>query len=73
MLTGRRAEAAVAVAEMIMADGAQVETMLGDIGDADFADALVAATVERFGRLDMVANVAGVITRGEVAATTDED
>jgi NAD(P)-dependent dehydrogenase (short-subunit alcohol dehydrogenase family) len=43
-----------------------------DISDRAAVDALVADTVDKFGRLDVMANVAGVYERGDVLSLTDE-
>lgn len=45
----------------------------GDLTDPAFADALPGIAVERLGRLDIVINNAGVITRGPVTETSDAD
>ena len=73
MLTGRRADAAEATAATIAGSGGEVAVHLGDVADSAFSAEVVAATVETFGRLDVVANVAGVITRGDATGTTDEE
>ncbi len=46
--------------------------MAGDVADSAFCDAAIAATVEGFGRLDVVVNAAGVIVRASGENTTDE-
>lgn len=73
MITGRNADAAEATAADITAAGGVVDTSLGDISESGFCDALVETTVERFGRLDIVANVAGVNHRADAATTSDDD
>lgn len=45
----------------------------GNLLDAAYADGLPAAVVKALGRLDIVVNNAGVITRGPVDATSDAD
>ena len=45
----------------------------GDLLDAAYADGLAAAAVRALGRLDIVVNNAGVITRGPVTETSDAD
>jgi NAD(P)-dependent dehydrogenase (short-subunit alcohol dehydrogenase family) len=45
----------------------------GDLLDRDYADGLPSAAEQAFGRLDIVVNNAGVITRGTVIETTDAD
>lgn len=45
----------------------------GDLAEPGAADRLVGAAVAAFGRLDAVVNNAGIIYRGTVATTTDEE
>lgn len=45
----------------------------GNLLDAAYADGLPAAAQRALGRLDIVVNNAGVITRGKVTATSDAD
>ena len=45
----------------------------GDIGDPDFPDHLTVQTVEAFGRLDIWVNNAGIMHRGSILQTSDED
>ena len=52
--------------------GADIATGL-DVSDRAAVDALVADTATTHGRLDVVANVAGIYNRGEVLSITDED
>ncbi len=52
--------------------GADIATGL-DVSDRGAVDALVADTVATHGRLDVVANVAGVYRRGDILSMTDED
>lgn len=49
------------------------EFSAGDVGDAEFCRRALAAAVERFDRLDLLINNAGVIHRGTAAATSDAD
>lgn len=61
MVNARRsAEEAEAVAEGIRGSGGEAAVRLADAGDPDGAAALVAATLERFGRLDILVNNASV-------------
>jgi 3-oxoacyl-[acyl-carrier protein] reductase len=61
MVTGRQALAeAEAVAAEIRRAGGRAAAMTADIGVPDAAAALVAATVERLGRLDILVNNASV-------------
>lgn len=47
-------------------------TVVSDIGDPDDAQALVAAVVERFGRLDVVVNNAAAFAAGEFTETAGD-
>ena len=53
-------EAAQAVADEIIADGGTAWIQQADVGERAQADALVAAAVERGGRLDVLVNNAGI-------------
>jgi meso-butanediol dehydrogenase / (S,S)-butanediol dehydrogenase / diacetyl reductase len=57
------------------ADGVgAVETMLADVGDYDAVEAVVARTVERFGRLDVLISNAGVLSpNGRIHNLRTED
>jgi len=46
---------------------------LGDLTDPSFCDALPQMVYDRYGRLDIIINNAGVIARGDVTASTDDD
>jgi len=50
-----------------------VLTVPTDVADADQAQALIARTVERFGRIDVLLNNAGIMIVGPVAAMTLDD
>ena len=71
MLTGRNQERGAAVRARIEAIGGKAELMAGDITDAAFCNALVQATIDRFDRLDILVNSAGVIHHATVDKTTD--
>ena len=45
----------------------------GDLSESSDCDELVADTIDEFGHLDCLVNSAGVIVRGDVADTSDED
>ncbi|WP_171235702.1 SDR family NAD(P)-dependent oxidoreductase [Ruegeria sp. HKCCA6837] len=69
----RQAGARVAVADRSV-DGIEAEAYLpGDLLDPDHADQLPRAAASALGRLDIVINNAGVITRGSVTDTSDAD
>jgi len=58
-------------AKLVADAGAALETRTGDISSRDECVATVAATVERFGRLDVLGNIAG-IARAEHFPDVDE-
>src|SRR6202042_3415871 len=51
----------------------EVVGVLTDVGDKESVDALAAASFERFGRVDVVFNNAGVAVRGPIVSTTNAD
>jgi NAD(P)-dependent dehydrogenase (short-subunit alcohol dehydrogenase family) len=73
MLTGRSVERGQAVLDAARAAGATAELISGDVTEPGFADGLVADTVARFGRLDVLVNNAGIIRRGPIDRCSDED
>lgn len=71
MLRDRGARVAVADRDT---DGIEADAHLpGDLLDQTYADILPAHAVQALGRLDIVINNAGVITRGPVTDTSDAD
>jgi NAD(P)-dependent dehydrogenase (short-subunit alcohol dehydrogenase family) len=64
------AEAAVAT---ITADGGQAVAVVAPVGSAETADALVAAAVENFGRLDILVTNAGVLRDTVLWKMSDDD
>jgi 3-oxoacyl-[acyl-carrier protein] reductase len=64
------AEAVVAEAERL---GAEAVALRGDVAREDDVKALVAATVERFGRLDVLVNNAGIMVRAPMLAVPAEE
>ncbi len=73
VLTGRSSAGAEATAAAIAAVGGDTRIKLGDVTDSAFCDELVAYAVDEFGRLDVLANVAGTITRGDALETSDDE
>ncbi len=67
LITGRRAEPLQRLAREIGA-----EWYVGNVAEVAEADAMVATAVERFGRLDIVVNNAGIARFLPMADTTDE-
>ncbi len=58
-VTGRTAEALDSAVERIAAAGSEGLAITGDVTDEATAERIVAATLERFGRLDIVVNAVG--------------
>src|SRR4029077_6020509 len=56
----------------LSADGHHVGALAGDLTDPSFPDALVAATLDQFGALDIVVNNAGYSWDNVIQKTTDE-
>jgi 3-oxoacyl-[acyl-carrier protein] reductase len=70
--TRRNREAAETVAQQVRDAGGLAEVALGDLADPAVAHGVVAATVERFGRLDVLVSNAGFADRTGFAALTDQ-
>ncbi|MAG98875.1 MAG: SDR family oxidoreductase [Alphaproteobacteria bacterium] len=64
------ADAAERTVEMIAAEGGEAAALAADVTSEDDCRAMVAATLERFGRLDFLDNNIGIGSRGSVV---DED
>jgi short-subunit dehydrogenase len=60
VISARRRELLEAVAAACGAHGVAVEALAGDVAERAFVEHMVACTVERFGRVDVVVNNAGV-------------
>lgn len=73
VLSGRSSAGAEATAAAIAAVGGDTRIKLGDVTDSAFCDELVAFAASEFGRLDVLANVAGTITRGDAVDTTNDE
>jgi NAD(P)-dependent dehydrogenase (short-subunit alcohol dehydrogenase family) len=71
MLNGRNPEKLARTASELASLG-EVGQVQGDVSDYGQAEAMVAATLDQFGRLDYLINNAGVATRGSVASMTPE-
>jgi NADP-dependent 3-hydroxy acid dehydrogenase YdfG len=64
--TGRRQDRLDRLKADIEAGGGEAEVVAGDVTDEAFAKALVGKTVERFGKLDILVNSAGIMHFGKV-------
>jgi len=71
MLPGRSAERGNLVLKRAQACGVQAQFLAGDLSEPHWPDEIVAETVRRFGRLDVLINNAGIIYRGTVAECSD--
>ena len=71
MLTGRSAERGNAALRRAQRHGAQAQFLAGNLTEPPWPDELVAETVKRFGRLDVLVNNAGIIHRGTIAECSD--
>ena len=73
MINGRDAARGATVRDSIANEGGGVALSLGDVADPAYCDRLVGETVERFGRLDVLFNNAGICLHGPVDETSDDD
>ncbi|MFB7249839.1 SDR family NAD(P)-dependent oxidoreductase [Microbacterium sp. NPDC056234] len=85
IVTGGASGIGAAIAERLHADGAEIAVLdlntsgasfaafAADVSDRASVDTAVAAVAERFGRIDIVVNNAGVGAVGDVAANDDDE
>ncbi|MDH3965492.1 MAG: glucose 1-dehydrogenase [Rhodospirillales bacterium] len=71
MLAGRDAARAAAMEERVRAAGGRASSWLGDLSAPGPCQALVEASVERFGGIDVLVNNAGIIHYGTAEETTE--
>ncbi|MBW8705707.1 putative oxidoreductase [Streptomyces sp. MBT84] len=73
VVVGRRRERVEELAESVAKEGGQALALVADVSDADAAAGIVDDVVERFGRLDILVNAAGVMLNGDsLRARIDE-
>ena len=65
--------AMVAASDLDLAASAANVLIPGDLRDTGYADGLAKAAHDALGGLDIVVNNAGIITRGAITETTDDD
>ena len=65
--------AMVAASDLDLAASAANVLIPGDLRDTGYADGLPKAAHDALGGLDIVVNNAGIITRGAITKTTDDD
>ena len=61
------------LSERLASSGAEVETVVGDVSVAEDAKKMIAAAVERFGRIEVLIANAGVIPLNNIVEATPED
>jgi NAD(P)-dependent dehydrogenase (short-subunit alcohol dehydrogenase family) len=66
-------ETMVRVADELRSGGAQVETLAGDVARAQSAEDVVHLALERFGRVDILVNAAGVLRPTGIFDLTEEE
>jgi len=72
VITARGKERLEKSAEILRKEGAEVETVAGDIGDLNAAEKMVSAAIEHYERLDLLVNNAGVSMRGDFSDLSAE-
>ncbi len=73
VISGRNAERGAGVVKEIADGGGEAAFVKGDVTDSSSCDALVAETVKRFARLDILFNNAGVVSIGKIDTFTDAE
>lgn len=73
VLAGRRTEQGEAVVSTIKADGGEAHFVQTDVTNEGQVEHLVNATVERYGRLDIAFNNAGIELTGPITDVTEDD
>jgi meso-butanediol dehydrogenase/(S,S)-butanediol dehydrogenase/diacetyl reductase len=72
MVHGRNEERGRKVLTDIQALGVEADLIIGDVADADFCQRLVDGCVERFGRIDVLVNNAGILPEGTAPDTAND-
>jgi NAD(P)-dependent dehydrogenase (short-subunit alcohol dehydrogenase family) len=73
VITDMNAENSNKVVAEIVADGGSAEFIAADISNSQACQNLVAAVIAKHGKIDVLANNAGINRRGNILALTEED
>ena len=73
VITGRNAQRAQEMTDRLTTLGCTAKAQLGDVADPGFCDEVVSETVREFGQIDILANIAGTIRRGNALQASDQD
>ncbi|WP_165367943.1 SDR family NAD(P)-dependent oxidoreductase [Phytoactinopolyspora endophytica] len=73
VVAGRSQDALEQTAKLIEQDGGRGLAVPADVTDDDNVRHLIAVTVERFGKLDVAVNNAGVLAAGPIAELSNDD
>ena len=73
VVTARNQDKLAALATVIRQNGSRAEIVPGDLRKPEFAQTVVAAALQAFGKIDIVVNCAGATKRGNFSELSDED
>lgn len=73
VLVARNEDALVSVSGFVHANGANVLPLALDLREASAADTVISRTLERFGRIDTLINVAGAVPQADLFEMSDEE
>ena len=71
MLNGRHADRGLAVRDAIRSSGGTAELSVGDVANSSYCDSLVDQTVQRYGRVDVLFNNAGIVVNSRIEDMDD--
>ena len=73
VVTARRLALCEQTVAQIVAQGGEARAIQTDVADEQQVERLIAETVTRYGRLDVLVNNAAIVARGPIGAVTDDD